>query len=108
MLHGVAIKPGRISKMFKWNMHKIRVYNALLPRKLFGTNQSLVECKEFQKFKLKQAKMQCDDGLPVYLKGGIRDKIVFYILSSVVFVNTILSVYTLIQSEYCDHMPKKS
>ncbi|XP_018370833.1 PREDICTED: uncharacterized protein LOC108766180 isoform X2 [Trachymyrmex cornetzi] len=58
MLHGVAIKPGRISKMFKWNMHKIRVYNALLPRKLFGTNQSLVECKEFQKFKLKQAKMQ--------------------------------------------------
>ncbi|KYN40383.1 hypothetical protein ALC56_05328 [Trachymyrmex septentrionalis] len=96
MLNRVAIRSG-ISKMFKWNMHKIRMYNALLSRRLSGTNQSLVDCKEFQKFKLKQVKMQCDDGLPVYLKRGIPDKIVFYLISGSVIINTILSLYVLIQ-----------
>ncbi|XP_071572156.1 cytochrome c oxidase subunit 7A1, mitochondrial-like [Temnothorax nylanderi] len=96
ILNGVVIKSG-IPKMFVRNVRKIqRMYSAPILRRSFGTNQPLAECnKAFEKFKLKQAKMQCDDGLPVYLKGGMRDKILFNITLALLLLNTLQSIYTI-------------
>ncbi|KAL6265160.1 hypothetical protein P5V15_005245 [Pogonomyrmex californicus] len=75
--------------MFIKNVRK-HMYNASLLRRSF----THVECnKALQKFKLKQAKMQCADDLPVYLKGGLRDKILFNITLAMLFCNTLQSVY---------------
>ncbi|XP_011163785.1 cytochrome c oxidase subunit 7A1, mitochondrial [Solenopsis invicta] len=98
MLNGVVIT-SRISRIFMKNMRKIqRSYNTSLLRKSFSTNQSFQECnKTFENFKLKQAKMQCDDGLPVYLKGGTRDKILFNFTLALLFFNMTQSIYTIRQ-----------
>ncbi|XP_012540422.1 uncharacterized protein LOC105838991 [Monomorium pharaonis] len=95
MFNGIVVK-SNISKMFVKNMREIqRINNAPLLRRLFGINQPLLESnKAFENFKLQQAKMQCDDGLPVYLKAGVRDKILFNFTVALLFFNTSLSIYT--------------
>ncbi|GLV43349.1 Cytochrome c oxidase subunit 7A [Carabus blaptoides fortunei] len=42
----------------------------------------------FQSLKAKQAKFQCDDGLPVFLKGGVMDKILYQTTVVLCFVGT--------------------
>lgn len=34
--------------------------------------------EEFREFKMKQQKFQKDDGLPIFLKAGLRDKVLYY------------------------------
>lgn len=34
--------------------------------------------EEFRGFKLKQQQFQKDDGLPIFLKAGLRDKVLYY------------------------------
>ncbi|XP_045483370.1 cytochrome c oxidase subunit 7A, mitochondrial [Harmonia axyridis] len=41
--------------------------------------QKLIVRKQFKRLKDNQKKFQVDDGLPVWLKGGLRDKILFQI-----------------------------
>ncbi|KAL0109611.1 hypothetical protein PUN28_014573 [Cardiocondyla obscurior] len=78
--------------MFAKNIRTVRRIYVLSLRK-FHTDQPFADCnKAFEKFKLKQAKMQCDDGLPVYLKAGVRDKILFNVTLAMLLVNTILSI----------------
>ncbi|CAK9822154.1 hypothetical protein ANTRET_LOCUS744 [Anthophora retusa] len=48
----------------------------------------LITDKQFQRLKLNQAKMQCEDNLPVYLKCGTRDKVLFGITVAGVVFNT--------------------
>ncbi|CAK9807609.1 hypothetical protein ANTPLA_LOCUS5438 [Anthophora plagiata] len=55
----------------------------------------LISDKQFQKLKMKQAKMQCEDDLPVYLKCGTRDKILFGITAAAVLINTFRSFKTM-------------
>ncbi|CAL1684762.1 unnamed protein product [Lasius platythorax] len=97
-MNGITVS--RISNMLLIrNVQKIRFYNAPLLQKSFSTNQPLPFYREtskaFQKFKLKQARMQCDDGFPVYLKAGIRDKILFNITLAMLLYNTVGSIYTI-------------
>ncbi|XP_011708040.1 PREDICTED: uncharacterized protein LOC105462867 [Wasmannia auropunctata] len=96
MLNGIAIKSRISKKIFMRNVQTIqRLYNAALSRRLFGTNQPLLEYnKEFEKFKLKQAKMQCDDGRPTYLKAGARDKALFNFTVALLLFNTMISLYS--------------
>lgn len=34
--------------------------------------------EEFREFKMKQQKFQKDDGLPIFLKAGLRDQVLYY------------------------------
>ncbi|KAL6447980.1 hypothetical protein ACFW04_000195 [Cataglyphis niger] len=90
----------RISKMlFLRNVQKIRFYDTPLLQRSFNTNQRRFfyedDSKAFHNFKLKQAKMQCDDDLPVYLKSGARDKILFNFTIGLILCNTLTSIYAI-------------
>ncbi|KAH0955962.1 hypothetical protein HN011_008638 [Eciton burchellii] len=72
-----------------------RLYTtALLLRRSFNINRPVyLQCnKPFQKFKLKQTKMQCDDERPIYLKKGLSDKIIFILMIVYVLYNTYNSI----------------
>ncbi|KAI4502060.1 hypothetical protein M0802_002742 [Mischocyttarus mexicanus] len=51
--------------------------------------------KSFQKFKLKQARMQRNDGVPIYLKAGLRDKILFNLTLGLSLFGVIDSIQTI-------------
>ncbi|XP_015586383.1 cytochrome c oxidase subunit 7A2, mitochondrial [Cephus cinctus] len=59
------------------NILKVQPYNSrcvpTISKRVMSTEWSNYSPK-FKAFKAKQAAMQCDDGLPVYLKGGTFDK----------------------------------
>ncbi|KAM0733076.1 Cytochrome c oxidase subunit 7A2, mitochondrial [Formica fusca] len=95
-MDGVIIS--RVSNMLLLrNVQKIRFCDIPLLQRSFNTNQTRFfyedNSKTFQNFKLKQARMQCDDGLPVYLKSGTRDKILFNFTLALLLCNTIASIY---------------
>ncbi|KAL2728792.1 hypothetical protein V1478_006424 [Vespula squamosa] len=56
---------------------------------------SIKDTKSFQKFKLKQARMQRYDNVPMYLKAGFRDKVLFNITLGVYVVDLILIICTI-------------
>ncbi|KAG7203239.1 hypothetical protein KM043_010339 [Ampulex compressa] len=62
-------------------------------RQFFITLRRSTSEKALQKFKLKQARMQRDDGRPVYLKAGIRDKILFNATAVMVLAAALRSIY---------------
>nr|XP_033339735.1 uncharacterized protein LOC117228141 [Megalopta genalis] len=62
-------------------VHQSRLFyqNTVLLRQTFYTGYAkFISDKAFQKFKLQQAQMQCDDGRPSFLKLGLRDKILYW------------------------------
>ncbi|KAI4489856.1 hypothetical protein M0804_004038 [Polistes exclamans] len=59
------------------------------------TSTLIKNTKSFQKFKLKQARMQRNDGVPVFLKAGLRDKILFNLTLGLVLFETIESIRTI-------------
>ncbi|KAL2744752.1 hypothetical protein V1477_007294 [Vespula maculifrons] len=67
---------------------------SILQHRYLGTSTYLAstpvkDTKAFQKFKLKQAKMQRDNNVPVYLKAGFRDKVLFNVSLGVFSINLI-------------------
>ncbi|KAF2901763.1 hypothetical protein ILUMI_04421 [Ignelater luminosus] len=51
-----------------------------------------VPSENFQKLKVKQQKFQVDDGVPVYIKGGMLDKILYQATVAGTTVGVILGI----------------
>lgn len=66
-------------------MSSSRVFNILRRRFCMdpfkSTAKTSVEkeaAEDFREFKMKQQKFQKDDGLPIFLKAGLRDQVLYY------------------------------
>ncbi|XP_014215623.1 cytochrome c oxidase subunit 7A-related protein, mitochondrial [Copidosoma floridanum] len=72
---------------------------------LFKENELFEEKPDFvKKLKLKQAKMQKDDGVPVFLKNGLRSKILYNFTLIMTIISTCYSFKILYD---LDHMDKE-
>ncbi|KAK2587492.1 hypothetical protein KPH14_003193 [Odynerus spinipes] len=67
------------ARWMKFSHVSVLQYRCIRTSVYLSTSSDEKARKAMQKFKLKQAKMQRDDGLPTYLKGGFRDKVLFNI-----------------------------
>lgn len=60
-----------------------------------GANVQEVASSKFNRLKEAQKKFQCDDGLPVHLKGGFKDKALYQFTLLLMLFGIGMSVETL-------------
>lgn len=87
MIASRALKVARVLNIRRLAMQPIPEKNqSLYSTESPGINWTVMDKHEFSAFKKNQQKFQQNDGLPIHLKCGLRDKLLMYLTFALGFI----------------------